>query len=160
MAGSQDASENPVGVNVVPLVDIIFCLCVFFMCSFKFRAVETKFDTWLPKTHGVPEDGKDLPVVIPSEIRVALTYDERTGVVTRKLGIRDVPDDAELERLIDGARTSWMERGQPEAPLTIDADVRVPWEQVTTVVNLAKRRNVAKIEFAMGRAPAPRAGAR
>ena len=43
MAAAQDPSENPVAVNVVPLVDIIFCLCVFFMCSFKFKQIEGKF---------------------------------------------------------------------------------------------------------------------
>jgi biopolymer transport protein ExbD len=160
MAGSQDATENPVGVNVVPLVDIIFCLCVFFMCSFKFRAVEGKFDAWLPKTEGPPLPGTNDPVPPPSEIRVALLFDERTGTVTRKFGMRAVPDDAELERLIDGARDAWSERGHPDAPLTIDADVRVPWEEVTDVVNLAKRRGISNITFAMGAPPAKRGAPR
>jgi biopolymer transport protein ExbD len=155
MAGSQDAADNPVGINVVPLVDIIFCLCVFFMCSFKFRQVETKFDTWLPKT-----DGIGVPAPPPSEIRVALLWDEKTQTVVRKLGVRDVPDDAELEHLLDGAKDAWSQRGLPDAPLTIDADVRVPWEQVTTVVNLAKRRGIAKIEFALGAKPAARGSGR
>jgi len=154
MAGSQDAAENPVGINVVPLVDIIFCLCVFFMCSFKFRSVEMKFDTWMPKDLG-PPDGS-VPAPPPSEIRVALLWDEKTQTVTRKLGVRNVPDDAELEQLLDGAKSAWNERGRPDAPLTIDADVRVPWGEVTNVVNLAKRRDIAKIEFAMGAAPAAR----
>ena len=26
MAGSQDPNENPVAINVVPMVDVIFCL--------------------------------------------------------------------------------------------------------------------------------------
>ena len=152
MAGSQDPSENPVGINVVPLVDIIFCLCVFFMCSFKFRSVEMKFDTWMPKDAG---DG-GVPAPPPSEIRVALFWDEKTATVVRKLGVRAVPDDAELERLLGEAKDAWNERGRPDAPLTIDADVRVPWDEVTNVVNLAKRRDIAKIEFAMGAPPAAR----
>src|SRR6187455_605075 len=119
MAGSQDPSENPVGINVVPLVDIIFCLCVFFMCSFKFRQVETKFDTWMPKDAGV--DPKDAPAPPPSEIRVALFWDEKTVTVVRKLGVRAVPDDAELEKLLGGAKDAWSDRGRPDVPLTIDA---------------------------------------
>ena len=157
MAGSQDQSENPVGINVVPLVDIIFCLCVFFMCSFKFRQVETKFDTWMPKDAG---PGSDVPAPPPSEIRVALLWDEKTQTVVRKLGVRDVLDDAVLEQLLDGAKDAWSQRGVPDAPLTIDADVRVPWEQVTNVVNLAKRRNISKIEFAIGAKPAGRGSGR
>ena len=49
MAGGGEAEDNPLPINVVPMVDIIFCLCVFFMCSFKFRETEGKFDSWLPK---------------------------------------------------------------------------------------------------------------
>lgn len=160
MAGSQDPQDNPVGVNVVPLVDIIFCLCVFFMCSFKFRQVEAKFDTWMPKDAGPPDPASPSIVPLPSEIRVALLWDVTTRVVTRKFGERTVPDDAELEVLIDGARDAWSDKGHPDAPLTIDADVRVPWSEVVNVVNLAKRRAIAKIEFAMGRPPAIRGSAR
>ena len=28
MAGSQDRDDNPVAINVVPMVDVTFCLCV------------------------------------------------------------------------------------------------------------------------------------
>ena len=35
MASHGGAGEdNPVSLNVAPMVDIIFCLCIFFMCSF------------------------------------------------------------------------------------------------------------------------------
>jgi biopolymer transport protein ExbD len=50
MAGSQDPNENPVAINVVPMVDVIFCLCVCFMCSFKFKQIEGKFDRGCPRT--------------------------------------------------------------------------------------------------------------
>ena len=40
MAGGGDQADNPVAINVVPMVDVIFCLCVFFMCSFKFKQLE------------------------------------------------------------------------------------------------------------------------
>ena len=159
MAGSQDGGDNPVAVNVVPLVDVIFCLCVFFMCSFKFRQLEGKFDTWLPRDVGVPK-GDAVPVPDPSEMRIALEWDERTGQVKRRFGIRVVQDDDDLQRTIAGARDAWITRGRPDAPLTIDADVRVPWREVTTVVNLAKRLDVANVQFALGAATPPKRGGR
>jgi biopolymer transport protein ExbD len=158
MAGSQDGGDNPVAVNVVPLVDVIFCLCVFFMCSFKFRQLEGKFDTWLPKTEGV-RDG-DVPVPDPSEMRVAILWDERTGRIERRFGVRVIADDADLERTLTGARQAWMDRGRPDAPLTIDSDPRVPWSEVTSVVNVAKRLDVANISFALGAPPAAKGGRR
>ena len=158
MAGSQDGGDNPVAVNVVPLVDVIFCLCVFFMCSFKFRQLEGKFDTYLPKNAGFPES--EIPVPEPSEMRIAIRWDEDKGAVERRFGVRVVPDDADLERTIAGARDAWASRGKPDAPLTIDSDVRVPWSEVTTVVNLAKRTGVANVQFALGAPPAAKGGRR
>ena len=159
MAGSQDPSDNPVGINVVPLVDIIFCLCVFFMCSFKFKAIEGKFDSWLPGNSGhdapLPPDIK-----IISEVRVALVWDDATGTVIRKLGVRVLSEDDDLATAITAAHAAWVERGRPEAPVTIDADVRVPWSEVVRVVNVAKRCDIDKIEFAMGAAPLPHDRAR
>jgi biopolymer transport protein ExbD len=37
----------------------------------------------------------------------------------------------------------------------IDAEARVPWRDVVTVVNLCRRNNIEKIEFAFG-APSPK----
>jgi biopolymer transport protein ExbD len=159
MAGTQDPRDDPVAINVVPLVDVIFCLCVFFMCSFKFRQMEGRFDTWLPKERGIPDSAPPL-VPMPSEIRVAMLYDEASGVVTRKFGSRSVPDDADLERSLRAASDAWGEKGVLAAPLTIDADPRIPWSEVTTVVNLAKRIGIANVEFAMGRPPAARGSGR
>ena len=52
MAGGGNQDENPVAINVVAMVDIIFCLCLFFMCSLKFKPLDAKFDSWLPKDKG------------------------------------------------------------------------------------------------------------
>ncbi len=156
MAGSQDGGDNPVAVNVVPLVDVIFCLCVFFMCSFKFRQLEGKFDTWLPKTQGLPDS--NIPVPEPSEMRLAIRWDEATRSVERRFGVRVVADDADLERTFAGARDAWIARGKPDAPLTIDSDVLVPWSEVTNVVNLAKRIGLANVQFALGAPPSAQRG--
>ena len=150
MAGSQDPSDNPVGINVVPLVDIIFCLCVFFMCSFKFRQLEGKFDSWLPKDKG----SEGLPSLdLISEVRVALLWDENTQTLTRKMGVQSIPDDAVLKQRITEAHQAWVQKGKDDAPVTIDGDARIPWSEVITVVNIIKECNIQKIEFAMGAPP-------
>jgi biopolymer transport protein ExbD len=149
MAGSQDPNENPVAINVVPMVDVIFCLCVFFMCSFKFKQIEGKFDTWLPKDKGA--EGMPLGSVI-EEVRVALFWDEVKNSTTRKIGTRFVPDDDQLQQLIKESKDDY-DKLKKDVPLTIDADTRVPWHDVVTVMNLAKRVGVEKIEFAFGAPP-------
>ena len=144
MAGSQDPDENPVAINVVPMVDVIFCLCVFFMCSFKFKQIEGKFDTWLPKDKGA--EGMPLGSVI-EEVRVALLWDEKTGETKRKFLTRIVPDDDQLQQLIKEAKDDY-DKLHKEVPFTIDADAHIPWHDVVTVMNLAKRVGIDKVEFA------------
>src|SRR5688572_7057988 len=105
MAGSQNQEDNPVAINVVPMVDVIFCLCVFFMCSFKFKQIEGKFDTWLPKDKGA--EGMPLNSII-EEVRVALLWDEVKGEVNRKIGTRHMPDDDLLQGAIKQAKDDYQ----------------------------------------------------
>ena len=154
MAGVSigESDENPVPINVTPLIDVIFCLCVFFMISFKFKQLEGKFDTWLSKTKGA--EGMPLKAVI-EEIRVAMFWDEAKQGSVRKMGTRFVPEDDVLQKMIGDAFADFKRLNNPDVPLTIDADVRVPWADVINVINLAKRVGVEKIEFAFG-APPPK----
>src|SRR5262245_19680787 len=146
MAGSQDPNENPVAINVVPMVDIIFCLCVFFMCSLKFKELEGKFDSWLPKDKGA---GSPMPDAVIEEIRVALFWDEQKEQSIRRMGNREVPEDDELQELIKEAHEDHVRKNKPDTPVIIDADERVPWNDVVVVLNLAKRNNIDKIGVAV-----------
>ena len=147
MAGVSvgESEDNPVAINVTPLVDIIFCLCVFFMISFKFKQIEGKFDTWLPKGKG--SQGMPLEAVI-QEVRVALFWDEQNSKTIRKIGTRIVPDDDELQQLIMEAHQGFVRLDRPDQPLTIDGDLRVPWEDVVKVMNISKKAGMKQVEFA------------
>ena len=148
MAGSSDPNENPVAINVVPMVDVIFCLCVFFMCCMKFRQIEGKFDSWLPKDKGVSNPMQEEP----REIRVAMYWDVEQQKTRRQFGSRIVEDDAQLESLIKGAHDDWVLKNHPEVPVIIDGDPRVPWDDVIRIVNMVKKLQIDKIEFALGAA--------
>ena len=151
MAGASigDNEENPVAINVTAMVDVIFCLCVFFMCSLHFRQLEGKFDTWLPKGKGTGKLGDS----VIQEIRVAVYWDEPNGRVVRQLGNRMIANDEELQALIQEAHDDFVKLNKPDTPVTIDADGRVPWSEVINIVNICKRDQIDKIEFAMGVGP-------
>ena len=73
MGGSQnigEASDNPVEINVTAMVDVIFCLCIFFMCSFHFKQLEGRVDAWLPKDDHGNQQGHPSGPLILEEIRV------------------------------------------------------------------------------------------
>ncbi len=157
MAGGGEAEDNPVHMNVVAMVDIIFCLCVFFMCSFKFKQLEGKFQSWLPKGKGLGSAVQDEI----REIRIAMYYDKATSKTERFFGHRRLPDGdvgtGELATLIQGAYEDWVRKGKADVPVIIDGDVDVPWEEVMTIVNIAKRLEITNIEFAMGSSQLPTA---
>jgi biopolymer transport protein ExbD len=149
MAGAQmDDEENPIAVNVVPLIDIIFCLCVFFMCSFRFKQLEGKFESWLPKDRGTGGVAEITNIVKP-ETRVVLLWDAANQKTRRQVGVRPVNDDVELQQYIRDMRADLIKLNHDDAPVTIDADERVPMADVIAVVNLCKREGIDNIEFAL-----------
>src|SRR5258707_14442193 len=103
MAGGSDASDNPVAINVVPMVDVIFCLCVFFMCSMKFKQVEGKFDSWLPKDKGAGGRAHE-----PDETRIAMFWDADRQAARRQFGARLVAGDGELRALVRHAHEDFV----------------------------------------------------
>ena len=148
MAGASigDNEENPVAINVTAMVDVIFCLCVFFMCSLHFRQLEGKFDTWLPKGKGTGKLGDS----VIQEIRVALFWDDAGQKTNRRFLSREVTSDVELQQFIHDQHADNLRLGKTDVPVIVDAEAKVPWTEVITVINLAKREGIANIEFALG----------
>jgi len=155
MAGATigDNEENPVAINITALVDVIFCLCVFFMISFKFKQLEGKFESWLPKGKGVGGVGADSSIL--EEVRVAMQWDEENQRTIRNFRNRRIDSDEELQVLIKEAHDDWVRMNKPDTPVTIDAEARVPWEDVIKVMNICKSNRIDKIEFALGAPPPP-----
>lgn len=144
MAGS-DARDNPVAINVIPMVDVIFCLCVFFMCSFRFVVREGEHEVWLPKMKG----SEGPAVAAPLEVRVVLTLDPMDGRVVTRLGLRPVADLAVLRDELARASSDVLASGRP-APCVIDAEAAVPWEAALAVLDTARASGFASVEFALG----------
>ena len=148
MAGSSnigEASDNPVGINVVPMVDVIFCLCLFFMCSLKFKQLEGKIETWLPKDRGVEQTPPDK--IVLEEIRVFMRW--RDGQTVIKVGNRAAAgSDLELMQTINQMSNDYKKLGKTDFPVLIDALGDVPWKDVIHVLDLCKKDKLERIEFA------------
>ena len=147
MAGAQnigEASENPVGINVTAMVDVIFCLCIFFMCSFHFKQLEGKLEAWLPK---VGNQLTPAPIVELEEIRISMRWNPAARATVRSIGSRPAAtSDADLMGVVradlDGYR-----RISKTPPVVIDATKDVPWNDVVHVLDLCKRDKVEKVRF-------------
>jgi biopolymer transport protein ExbD len=149
MGGSSnigEASDNPVEINVTAMVDVIFCLCIFFMCSFHFKQLEGRIDAWLPTEKGgnpgVP------PKVLLEEIRIFMRWEADRNVTTRKIGPQTVATDEELIAAINARKADYVKANKTEVPVIIDGTPDVPWQDVVHVVDLCKHEKLSQIEFA------------
>ncbi|MBI3271928.1 MAG: biopolymer transporter ExbD [Planctomycetes bacterium] len=159
MAGasmSDGSDENPIPLNVTPLVDIIFCLCLFFLCSFHFKQLEGKMDSWLPKDKGI--HGTPVQHVELEDIKIWMKWDSSSNTVTRKVNQSEAANDSDLQALLAQRRTNFETAGKAknEIPVSIDAAPDVPWKDIIKAMNICKREGLEKIEFA---APWPDAAA-
>jgi len=149
MGGSQnigEASDNPVEINVTAMVDVIFCLCIFFMCSFHFKQLEGKVDAWLPKDKG-NQQGLPPPVIL-EEIRVFMRWDAERNVTVRKVTRTDVSSDQELVDALNARKGDYERANKSIFPVIIDATPDVPWQEVVHVLDLCKANKYSMIEFA------------
>src|SRR5689334_17893833 len=146
MAGSQnigEASDNPVEINVTAMVDVIFCLCIFFMCSFHFKQLEGRVDAWLPKEKG--SQSGPPPTVILEEIRVFMRWDAEHNVTNRKVVRNAVSTDQELVNAVLAMKSDYEKAGKTIFPVIIDATPDVPWQDVVHVVDLCKGQKLSMI---------------
>jgi biopolymer transport protein ExbD len=142
-----EASDNPVEINVTAMVDVIFCLCIFFMCSFHFKQLEGKVDAWLPKEKGPNATDKPIKPVL-EEIRVFMRWDAERNVTVRKIGNRQpVANDEELNATIVQMKGDYEKTGKLEVPVLIDATPDVPWQEVVHVLDLCRAQKLPMIEF-------------
>jgi biopolymer transport protein ExbD len=150
MGGSQnigEASDNPVEINVTAMVDVIFCLCIFFMCSFHFKQLEGRVDAWLPKDKGPNPSIDHIPPVL-EEIRVFMRWDAARGATVRKVVRNDVSTDQELIEAVLAMKHDYERAGKSIFPVIIDATPDVPWQDVVHVLDLCKGQKLSMIEFA------------
>ena len=150
MAGSTnvggDSNDNPVPLNVTAMVDIIFCLCIFFMCSFKVKAVEGKMDSWLPKNSGMNTTAPTPDALEP--LRIVLIHTPN-GKTQRFLERRLVENTDQLATLVRESKADRQGAGQ-KCNVAIDAGTIVPWEDVVDVVNVCRAERVDEIQFVFG----------
>jgi biopolymer transport protein ExbD len=148
VAGSSNVgeeSDNPVGINVTAMVDVIFCLCLFFMCSLHFKQLEGKIETWLPKDRGVFQGQPEK--VILEEIRIFMKWDGQRTI--RKVGNRgEVNSDDDLMSIVLKMTEDYKKAGKSEFPVLIDATADVPWQDVIHVMDMCKKEKLERIEFA------------
>lgn len=142
-------------LNMTPMIDVIFQLIIFFMCSIHFKSLEGKLYAYGPKDKGMhPITQTDF---VLAEVRIKLTYSENTPLMANiRVGDTDFKDLNSLEQHLKNLAPSLiMPDGLDVIPVKIDADGNVPAQAVVSVLNICKKTGVQKTEFAAKSSPSP-----
>ncbi|MBB5322463.1 biopolymer transporter ExbD [Marinobacter oulmenensis] len=125
--------SQEVGVDLTPLIDVVFLLLIFFMVSTTFTR-ESHLQVELPQASGepvAPEEVEQIDVVINAEGQYILN--DRTLVNNRR------------ETLEKGV--SELAQGDSSLPFIITADARTPHEYVVRAMDVAGRLGFAKLSI-------------
>lgn len=139
--------ETQLDVPMTPMIDVIFQLIIFFMCSIHFKSLEGKLFSYLPKDKGMSSTTVTDPIL--EEVRIKLAYSESAPLLTRmKVGEREFSDWDSLFKHMQSMSSSLVTPSGDIIPVKIDADEKIPVQSVVNALNICKKAGVQKTEFA------------
>lgn len=125
---------DEVGVNLTPLIDVVFLLLIFFMVSTTFtRETQLKID--------LPEASSGETVESPDLQQIELTIS-----ASGEVAINDkVLIEASLERLKSALQRE--SAGDTSLPVIITADAQTPHQSVVTVMDAAGQLGFSRLRL-------------
>ncbi len=143
MKFSNPNDEEELGINLTPLIDVVFLLLIFFMVSTTFTK-ESQLSIQLPEASETRTENQ------PKMLLIEISGDGNFAVKG--------PDDTEAKRLIDTEPDTVMKAikaatGNADGLVTvIRADKRTPHESVVRAMDASRRLGYLKITFSTQKA--------
>ena len=141
MARKKKAEIEDVKLELTPMIDVTFLLLIFFICTMKFKVLEGKLVTNLPKDVGVnssPVD--DILEKVEIDILVDKTRPEGFKVAINSVVVQDLKTF--YNRIVA------FIRNDAETRATLYPREGVNYEQVVKVVDQLLAANLTDITFA------------
>lgn len=121
------------GINLTPLIDVVFLLLIFFMVSTTFTK-ETRLEITLPEAEGVASEQA------AQQIDIVINREGSFQINGKPLINRD------LETLIKGLKQE--SAGDSTLPVIITADANTPHQAVVTAMEAAGKLGFSKLNIA------------
>lgn len=139
----KKAQIDEVELELTPMIDVVFLLLIFFIVTMKFKVLEGKLVTELPKDEGTASG--DPPVIDKIEIDIEVNPAAADGFVVKVNG-QTMPNMASfrqnLERYVSIATEENPARG------TLYPRAQVNYEQVVKVIDNCLMVDLTDITFA------------
>lgn len=153
MLRRKDSESDEAGAktDIAPMIDVTFLLLIFFMCSLRFKTLDGKLNSYLPKDAGLTQL-PSVPEVSSLRIRVELRGGETLvkvgGATLERLGAyRATVQDGPL--ILPGLqrRLEEVHEALPDLSFMIDPDERVRTGYVVAVLDACLRVGVTDVKF-------------
>ncbi|MHC5210904.1 MAG: ExbD/TolR family protein [Planctomycetota bacterium] len=89
----RPSAAAPVETDLTSMIDVVFLMIVFFLCTLSFRLLEGRLDTRLPKDEGA-RPGPAAILIEPLDLEVVRDASRTAGVAVRVQGTRVMDVDA------------------------------------------------------------------
>jgi biopolymer transport protein ExbD len=128
---------------MTPMIDVIFLLLIFFVCTASFQAVEEVLPTNL-----------SLPGTVESSVQVEREWEDldeivvkilwRAGRVGWQINERNYDELGDVRAVLDA-----MAGVRVDIPVILDVDGDVPLENVVDVYDLCRHIGLQRVQFAV-----------
>lgn len=137
----QDNESKPMSLNMTPMIDVIFLLLIFFVCTAGFDRPEELLatDLSLPGVNAQIIERKPDDDFDPVTVRIA----NENGRIRWRLEFRECESS---EELLNGFRT--LSATKRDVPVIIDCDGNVPVEYIIDALDAARSVGLQRIQFA------------
>lgn len=163
---SQYADEAP-AMNFTSMIDVVFLLLIFFMCATKFKSIDRRLDSYLPKDKG-PFVNVPVRVIQPDPLRI-LVIDDVTRRASGNIRERSTRTATFVfNDPVQGERFEGTEAAErlyqallrfaniPEQTVVIvpadehnRKDQQVPFQEIMKVLDACARAKIKKVELQM-----------
>ena len=140
MGGGGGGEEGEVGMQIAPLLDVLFVLLLFFMVNAGLQQKEAELNIKLPGKGGQLSGAPKTP------IRLTITAN---GTVLWEDATIGRPDDGELNRLV--SRLTGMIELHDDQPVIIAPEPEALHQRIIDVLSAADQANVKNLAFGSAR---------
>jgi biopolymer transport protein ExbD len=172
-ARKKKNGEEPLELNLTPMIDVVFQLLVFFLCATKFPEPEGVLKSWLPKNKG---QATSIPNIDPGSVRLVLRmagadvtcqYEDNSSPTgfsyfssasrydfqTRTDEV--IPRWDEVEQHLAQAKAKYRKTGVGDEglPVIIDFGPDVPWKHVVEILNICTGLELTNLQIAAQEMP-------
>ena len=166
----RDAVKKEIQLEITPLIDVVFLILIFFMCTLQFKDSRKKFVTYLPTHEGLGTKEQPLETLVP-EVALRVPAADRAlspmkrrvlfvmGATNKIFGqaVFKGSEDAEAEIEFSPANTksrivAYLNEIR-EADPTVDevkirCDPRVPYAYTAAMIGITKLAKYKRIKYA------------